>query len=91
MSDRPVLKAKRRFLVRAAVGVVAFLAYGQANYVAGFDSGTDTSLCVFNDMMFHERHDACGRLWINSPAMIGVRVWRFMSGDAVPGAKVIEG
>ena len=87
MSDRPVLTRALRY----GAGALALLAYGQANYVVGFDSGTDASLCVFNDMMFHERHAACGRVWVNSPAMVATRAWRMVSGDALPGTRLIEG
>ena len=79
--------------MRNAIKIAAALAvaavYGQANYVLGFDAGTDTSLCVVTDMMLHERSEACDRLWVNSPAMIGTRAWRYVSGDQVPDSQII--
>lgn len=63
---------------------VSVLTYGQANYIMGFDTGTDTSLCVFSTMTLGERHSACDRVWANSPAVYGTKAWRVISGDSVP-------
>ena len=79
-----------RRAVKIGALAVAVLIYGQANYVGGFDAGTDTSLCVWTDMMLHERADACDRLWLNSPAMIATRAWRHVAGDAVPDSAIIS-
>lgn len=72
---------------KIAVALAAVLLWGQVQFVRGFDTGSDTSLCIWTSMIDHKAGKdipACQRIWMSDPSHYALRLWRKASGDAVP-------
>lgn len=73
--------------VSITFAVLFALAWGQMQFIRGFDAGADTSLCVWTSMMEHKKGSeipACQRIWVKDPSLVMTRGWRQITGDAVP-------
>lgn len=71
--------------VKIALAVIGVLAYGQANFIVGYDNGADTMLCLQSNINNGNKldHPSCKRVWKDSPMIHGVAAWRILTNDQI--------
>ena len=76
-------RLKRFALTGAMLGIAAL--YGEMRFIAGFDAGSDTTLCLAISVANHTEavDPSCARVPVKGPSMKALRLYRKMTGDEV--------